>query len=698
MKYLKYSLIGLLSIAGIGFIILAFYDGPKIALDTGGHFDFENLQEIKLHQYEKQRTFVPLPDGAKLAMNYYLPKGEKDASYPVVLLYTPYNRSFCLVGLKWWEKIALKWMTGSWDPVYDMPGRKLINTFTAHGYAVAVTDIRGTGASSGNVISLSPQIGKDGAELVKWISKQSWCDGNIGMQGPSYLGWSQMVTASNQPPELKCISPGLMGFDIYTEAQRMGGILAEKWVTEFNEQLRLINLNALERDRSFPVFPCEPVIDEDGDGEYIDEIPKHCKEHPCLFVHDKNPKYRDHGKRKDHIYFHCTKEHLKDVWPASVANDWIYRDHQAIHNGDTINCSHVNPGFFVPAIQESKIPILMIAGWFDGFQGVPKLFANYQESNPAKLFVAPRFHMPFTLQPAIKKWLDYKGDYEDQLISLRLRYFEHYLKGIDNGFDKMDAVQVYTLFKGWESFEQWPPKNAHYQNFYLNEQNSLSANVSETGIDDYQIDFSHQSSYDKEGDNRFIMTSVTDEVMVRTELDKKCLIYETAALPEAMQITGHPIIELFLSCDRPDADIYVYLSDVDEKGEAFYVAETQLRAGWHELKDKNDAVNNLYEVQPDLPWHGFEEGKYKDAPFAAEKTISLRLDLSPTSWLFRKGHKIRIAIAGADFENFELNPTLCPENTLESCQATQLSVHRGEEFLSRIELPVLRMEKQAMLE
>ena len=68
----------------------------------------------------------------------------------------------------------------------------------------------------------------------------------------------------------------------------------------------------------------------------------------------------------------------------------------------------------------------------------------------------------------------------------------------------------------------------------------------------------------------------------------------------------------------------------------------------------------------------------------------MRFDLTPTSWVFQKGHKLRLSIAGADFENFELNPALCPDGKLENCKSTTLNIHRGNVQASRIELAILK--------
>jgi len=272
--------------------------------------------------------------------------------------------------------------------------------------------------------------------------------------------------------------------------------------------------------------------------------------------------------------------------------------------------------------------------------------------------MAHRFHMPGTITPPYVELFNYQGSFEDQTLSMQLQFFDHYLKGIDNGFDQRDPVNLYTAFKGWESYQNYPPTNTQYETFYLNEQQTLTKDSS------------------------------MDSMMLRTALDEKCIVYNSPALNSALQITGHPIVDLTVSADQADADLYVYLSDVDEDGNAYYVSEGQLRAGWHRQVPDDEQVNYLYDVQPNLPWHGFDKGGYDDNPLADNQPINLRFDLTPNSWIFKKGHQIRISIAGADYTNFELNPTLCPENELDNCQATNLYIHRGGQ-VSKIELPIV---------
>ena len=58
-------------------------------------------------------------------------------------------------------------------------------------------------------------IGKDGKDLVDWIAAQAWCNGNVGMVGVSYQGFSQYAIAGEKPAALKAIFPEIAGFDDY---------------------------------------------------------------------------------------------------------------------------------------------------------------------------------------------------------------------------------------------------------------------------------------------------------------------------------------------------------------------------------------------------------------------------------------------------------------------------------------------------
>ena len=154
-------------------------------------------------------------------------------------------------------------------------------------------------------------------------------------------------------------------------------------------------------------------------------------------------------------------------------------------------------------------------------------------------------------------------------------------------------------------------------------------------------------------------------------MDASLLVYETAPLQNDMEVTGHPMVEVFMSADAKDAHLVVYLEDVGPDGHVYYVTEGQMRAIHRKVCVDNKPFKDV------VPYHSCQSN---DAlPLNPGEVTTLKFDLLPVSWLWKKGHKIRIAIAGADKDHFEIiNP-----------DPHTLTFHHGPKTLSRIELPVI---------
>jgi predicted acyl esterase len=100
-------------------------------------------------------------------------------------------------------------------PLYDIAAR---------GYAVLHLSLRGSG-QSGGTNDLYNQYGKDGYDAIEWMARQSWCNGRVGMVGPSLLGISQWLAAKEAPPSLKAIVPEVACGDCYGVLWYPGGML-----------------------------------------------------------------------------------------------------------------------------------------------------------------------------------------------------------------------------------------------------------------------------------------------------------------------------------------------------------------------------------------------------------------------------------------------------------------------------------------
>jgi uncharacterized protein len=156
-----------------------------------------------------------------------------------------------------------------------------------------------------------------------------------------------------------------------------------------------------------------------------------------------------------------------------------------------------------------------------------------------------------------------------------------------------------------------------------------------------------------------------------TANDERALTYTSIVLPEDVEVTGHPIVHLWVTSTADDGDFFVYISEVDENGYAHYLTEGSLRASHRAL---SEAPYNYM----GLPYHrSFAEDLQ---PLPSGEPVELVFDLLPTSNIFETGHHIRVTIMGADADTFA-TPQLDPAPTV--------SVYRNAEYSSYIDLPII---------
>ena len=129
--------------------------------------------------------------------------------------------------------------------------------------------------------------------------------------------------------------------------------------------------------------------------------------------------------------------------------------------------------------------------------------------------------------------------------------------------------------------------------------------------------------------------------------EAKGLTYTTPPLDRDLEVVGYPVVTVYLVSDQLDADIHVTLSEVDPSGAARYVTEGQLRAS--NRATGTPPWNNL-----GLPWHPSRRADAR--ALVPGQPARLSVVLQPTATLFNRGHRLRIAITGADADNTEPPP------------------------------------------
>ena len=161
-------------------------------------------------------VFVMVRDGVRVAVNIYRP--DADGKFPALLAMGGYGKELqeCLIPPQPLARSPV------WDGNIEAGDTTQI---VPRGYVHVIGDVRGVGNSEGEYPGIgSTQEGEDCADVIEWIAKQPWCDGNVGMIGNSYYGQIQLVTAIQQPPHLKAIFVAHVWADFYEEVYR-GGVL-----------------------------------------------------------------------------------------------------------------------------------------------------------------------------------------------------------------------------------------------------------------------------------------------------------------------------------------------------------------------------------------------------------------------------------------------------------------------------------------
>ena len=329
-------------------------------------------------------------------------------------------------------------------------------------------------------------------------------------------------------------------------------------------------------------------------------------------------------------------------------------------------------GNYRTLIEKSGLPIYHLAGWYDMFPRDTLLWWR-NLGNPQKVVIGPWFHVD-------RHGLDDAAEH--------LRWYDHWLKGVDNGVMDEDPIHYWTLDapegEEWRSTSTWPLPNEERVDFHFRKGPSgTSASVNDgvlsrepadgSAHDDYVADYTATTSLVNRWANASGGPTGYPDMSGN---DAKGLTYTTEPLDEDVEVTGHPIIHLWVSTDRDDCAFYAYLEDVHPDGFSQYVTEGVLLGSHRKLCEA--PWDNL-----GLPYHSGLEADVEPMP---DEPVELVFDLHPTSKRFPRGHRIRVTITCADCDNDQV-PEYDPP--------AAVRVYTGGERASKIELPFVPGEREA---
>jgi putative CocE/NonD family hydrolase len=144
---------------------------------------------------------IPMRDGCVLRGNLYRPDGAE--KYPVLLNRTPYDKNSALISGLTLDAIRA----------------------AQRGYNVVFVDCRGCFASEGTFNCFTDEA-RDGYDTIEHLARQPWTDGKVGMFGASYMGVTQWLAATQNPPSLKAIAPSITASDYHDGWTYQGGAFA----------------------------------------------------------------------------------------------------------------------------------------------------------------------------------------------------------------------------------------------------------------------------------------------------------------------------------------------------------------------------------------------------------------------------------------------------------------------------------------
>jgi uncharacterized protein len=481
----------------------------------------------------------------------------------------------------------------------------------AAGYAVVNADVRGTGASPGQwYIPYSPQEARDLGFLANWIGQQDWSNGAVVMTGGSYPGTTPLLAAAYGTPALKAIAPKFSDYDLYADLLWPGGVPAEDLMLRWGRLVRGLDLNQPE--------PEDGAVSGAASVRPVD------------------------GPEGRALLGKAVEEHRANPWSFErVGQEVAFRDQRSGHmHGMSIEDGAVYT--HNARIERSAIPIFGWGSWLDSgiAQGLLNRFMTL--SNPQLTIIGPWTHGAHANANvfALDAVLEPTSATQDQWVHC---YLNHYASNA-RGLLPSHRILYFTMGENrWKTTDVWPLPETRSKRFYLDAEHSLSEQTPATAArDEYSVDFEATTG----PANRWATQAGAPRIDYgdRAQADKRLLTYTSPPLKADLEITGQPIVTLNVISTRTDGNFIVYLEDVLPDGQVVYLTEGELRAVHRKLSTRPAPFKTTY------PNRTYSQN---DAlPLVPGEMASLVFQLQGTSVRLAPGHRLRLAVAGADRGTF----------------------------------------------
>jgi len=566
-----------------------------------------------------ESRLLSLRDGTPLAMDVWLPEGlARDERVPALVMVTRY-----------WRRTELN------PPfsLFSFPPDD-VRFFTAHGYAVVRVDARGSGASGGSrAFPWSPPEREDGREVVDWIVAQPWSNGRVGALGVSYVGTAAEFFAALGHPAVRAVMPMFSLYDAFQDIAFPGGVRNDWFIYRWGKANAVLDANTLPPGASWVAKLAVRGVAPAGEG----------------------------GQSRLRLA-RAVEQHAANGDIYANALSVTFRDDVARPAGVSIDA--FSPHVFKAQTEAGGAAFSVWAGWHDGAYARAALERFAALDNPQRLVIGPWNH---GAEQSVDPIRDETGMGPGWLPSQfeRLRFFDYHLK--DKGEKPVPEIVYYVLGAGeWRRTPVWPPPGGSEQTWWLSAEGALEDDLpARIASRSYKVDFNTGTGRTNRWRTQLFRGDVRYEN--REVKDQSLLVFESAPLRADMELAGSPLLLLRFSADAEDAAVHAYLEAVSPRGRIAMLSEGVLRA--------------LHRGAPAQRLGGGHRSflRSQAAPLVPGRVEDMVVPFLPLAARIPAGWKLRLAIAGADSDQFARVP---PAGDV------IWSVHTGGQEGSRLVLPL----------
>lgn len=507
-----------------------------------------------------------------------------------------------------------------------------LSRYAEAGYLALCVDLRGRHASEGQWRSFlrhDTGEGEDGYDTIEWAARLPDSSGNVGTFGGSYDAWVQWKAAVARPPSLAAMSAQTIPARM-TDLEGPGTIRPGKrlhwWITKMSAELR--------RRSGRPGFTHR----EEGEHRWL------------------------HGEAGKWLYFLPWSELPQNVFEdeTKAMQAWLAEP-------------HIDPWKLDEDCREIAVPNLDIVGWYDHANGDLGMFRALMEnaSGPARdasrLIVGPWRHGRW--DGRVFRDIDFGPDAPMDAVATELRWFDLWLKGIDNGESQRAPVRLFVMGDNvWRDERTWPPARARERLLYLGAHGPANTPAGGGELHERAPTVAGSDRYRYDPRDPVLVLYETDLISIPTDQRphahrQDILVYQTEPLSERLEVTGNPVVTLFAASSVPDTDFFARLIDVAPDGLARDVATGMVRARYRHGVDR-----------PELIVPG--------------EVVKYTIRLGATSNAFLPGHRIRLDITSSHFPAYDRNHNTAADQNADAVLVTaDQTIHHGGDVGSRISLP-----------